>query len=392
MTKRRDKGTGTIYADPSRGGYRGKITIDGKEYVRRGKTKAEVKDRLNALTRDHATGQLVRDQRLTVAAVVDHYLTRVVPNRKSGRLSKGALGRYRWAAAHITEEIGKVRVANLTTPKVEAMLDRLADPAGKDLARDSIKKIAGMLTAALEVAVSRGDIPRNVARHAALPAETKDERVRYSLTEDMAGRLLACVDDERNGAMYALMVYLGTRPGEAAGLYWSDLNLDDDTVNFTRARKTDDRGHASIEDGLKTATANRTVTMPEQLAGMLRRHRTQQAAERLAAPTWVDDRLVFATTVGTPLAATAVRRHLADLCRRHGVTVDDEQRGPRPPVPYELRHTGITLLAERGLPAETIARITGTSVRMIEQRYRHWLKPTIDAARDVWSTPAAAER
>ena len=392
MTKRRDKGTGTIYADPSRGGYRGKITIDGKEYVRRGKTKAEVKDRLNALTRDHATGQLVRDQRLTVAAVVDHYLTRVVPNRKSGRLSKSALGRYRWAAAHITEEIGKVRVANLTTPKVEAMLDRLADPAGKDLARDSIKKIAGMLTAALEVAVSRGDIPRNVARHAALPAETKDERVRYSLTEDMAGRLLACVDDERNGAMYALMVYLGTRPGEAAGLYWSDLNLDDDTVNFTRARKTDDRGHASIEDGLKTATANRTVTMPEQLAGMLRRHRAQQAAERLAAATWVDDRLVFATTVGTPLAATAVRRHLADLCRRHGVIVDDVEHGPRSPVPYELRHTGITLLAERGLPAETIGRITGTSVRMIEQRYRHWLKPTIDAARDVWSTSAAAER
>ena len=392
MATRRDKGTGTIYADKARGGYRGKVTIDGKEYVRRGKTKAEVKDRLNALMRDHAAGTLARDQHLTVAAVVDHYLTRVVPNRKAGRLSKTALYRYRWAAEHITDEIGKVRVAKLTTSTVEATLDRLADPAGKDLARDSVYKIASMLTNALEVAVSRGDIPRNAARHAQLPPETKQERPRYSLTENMAGRLLACSDDERNGAMYALMVYLGTRPGEAAGLYWSDLDLDNDTVNFTRARKTDDRGHASVDDGLKTATANRTVTLPDQLAGMLRRHRTRQAEERLAASSWVDDRLVFATTVGTPLAATAVRRHLADLCRRHGVSVDDPDHGARPPLPYELRHTGITLLAERGLPAETIARITGTSVRMIEQRYRHWLRPTIDDARDVWAKPTAAER
>lgn len=40
--QRRDKGSGSICRDEARGGWRGEVRIEGKTYVRRGKTKAEV--------------------------------------------------------------------------------------------------------------------------------------------------------------------------------------------------------------------------------------------------------------------------------------------------------------------------------------------------------------
>ena len=72
--------------DTSRGGFIGRLTIDGKQYVRRGKTKSEVSDKLNALRRDHLTGNLSADT-TTVEALLTHYLDRAVPNRKGGNLS-----------------------------------------------------------------------------------------------------------------------------------------------------------------------------------------------------------------------------------------------------------------------------------------------------------------
>ena len=105
MAKRRDRGTGSIYREGD--GWRGEIVLEGQRYRRRGKTKAEVQDKLNALKRDQLTGNLSADTTTTVAALLQHYLDRVVPNRKGGNLTPTALYRYRWAANHITEQIGR---------------------------------------------------------------------------------------------------------------------------------------------------------------------------------------------------------------------------------------------------------------------------------------------
>lgn len=378
MTRRRDRGAGTIYKDATRGGYRGKITLDGKEYVRRGKTRAEVVDRFNALLRDHARGVLAVDQTTTVGQLVDEYVERVVPNRKGGNLSATHRYTYRWAAGIITTEVGKTRAAKLTTRDVERMLDRLA---ARPMARSSITKVRGVLRQTLDHAVRRGDLAKNVATVAELPGSMIAERRRLSLTADMAERLLEGLHDERNGAMFAMSLLLGLRPGEAAGIYWEDI--DGHLVNITRGRQTDERGRVEVVDALKTASAKRTLEMPDRLVEMLARHRTRQATERLAAATWVDPHLVFATKVGTPLNTSAVRKQLAGLCKRLDVTVTDFA-GPRPPLPYELRHTAASLYSAAGVAHETIADLYGlTSPRMIESRYRHRLRPTVAVARNV---------
>ena len=53
-TRRRDKGTGSIYRDLERGGWKGELRLDNRSrpYVRRGKTRAEVVDKGYQGTRD----------------------------------------------------------------------------------------------------------------------------------------------------------------------------------------------------------------------------------------------------------------------------------------------------------------------------------------------------
>ena len=381
--KRRPRGSGTIIRDNSRGGYVGRLTLDGKQYVRRGKTKSEVQDKLNALKRDEARGTLSVDQSTTVSTLVNDYVERVVPNRKSGNLSPSHRYTYQWAAKIIASEIGSKRAASLTTRQVEQMLDRLA---ARPMARSSITKVRGVLRLALDHAVRRGDIARNVAQLAELPPKIKGENPRHSLTEDMARRLLNGLDNYRNGTMFAVSLFLGLRPGEAAGLYWEDVDLDNGIVNVTRTRQTDARGRVEIVDRLKTSTAKRTLEMPPRLVEMLKSHRVAQAEERLSSATWTNPSLVFATTTGTPLNTSKVTKQLRAICDELGVSVQDEN-GSRSPLPYELRHTAASLYSAAGVAHEQIADLYGlTSTRMIEDRYRHRLRPTVDVARVVnWS-------
>ncbi len=383
MSKRRDKGSGSIYRLPDGSGWKAEVRIDGKRYVRRGKTKGEVQDKLNALKRDEARGTLSVDQSTTVGTLVNEYVERVVPNRKGGNLSASHRYTYEWAAKIITSEIGTKRAASLTTRQVEQMLDRLA---GRPMARSSITKIRGTLRLALDHAVRRGDIARNVAQLAELPPKIKPEKSRSSLTEDMARTLLEGLGNYRNGIMFAVSILLGLRPGEAAGLYWEDVDLENGVLNVTRSRETVARGRVEIKDTLKTASAKRTLEMPPRLVEMLKAHRVAQALDRLSSATWVNPSLVFATTTGTPLNTSKISKDLKAICKELGVYVETDE-GNRPPYPYELRHTAASLYSAAGVAHEQIADLYGlTSTRMIEDRYRHRLRPTVDVARVVnWS-------
>ena len=382
MTKRRDKGSGSIYRDIQRGGFKGEIVLDDKRFVRRGRSKSEVVDKLNQLRRQQLSGTLSSDSTTTVTALLDHYVQRVVPNRKGGNLSPTTLYRYRWAAERITDQIGRKRISALKVGDVEKMLDRLAEgPHG--LSRDSLKRVHDLLKAALANAVKRGDVARNVAELAELPGVIRPERKRYSLSREMINRLITACSEHRVGAMFATQIFLALRPGEVAALYWSDIDFDARTINITRGRLTDDRGRSSIKDDLKTNQSKRTLDAPELLLEILKTHHHNQRVERVAAPTWANENLVFTTTVGSVIEPRAARRYLDEFCTDLGIFVEADE-GLRPPKPYELRHSASSLYADEGIALEQIADLMGlASTRMIESRYRHRLRPTVSVATDA---------
>ena len=80
---------------------------------------------------------------------------------------------------------------------------------------------------------------------------------------------------------------------------------------------------------------------------------------------------MFASTLGTPLDRSHVRRSLRLICRNAGI---GENWAPR-----DLRHTFVSIMSAHGdVPIEEIARLTGHSdIRTTETVYRHELRPVI---------------
>ncbi|MGH3885687.1 MAG: tyrosine-type recombinase/integrase [Pseudonocardiaceae bacterium] len=97
---------------------------------------------------------------------------------------------------------------------------------------------------------------------------------------------------------------------------------------------------------------------------MLKAHKAQQAADRLAAgQLWQNTNLVFCTTVGTALDAANVRRGFRAVAEKAGL--------PGGWTPRELRHSFVSLLSANGVPIESIAQLVGhAGMAVTEAVYR----------------------
>jgi integrase len=105
----------------------------------------------------------------------------------------------------------------------------------------------------------------------------------------------------------------------------------------------------------KSATAHRTIALPEFVRTALHAHAARQGRARLrAGPRWQDDPrgLVFRSTIGTPLDGITVTRRLQQLLRSAGLR---HQRF------HDLRHACASLLLAQGTPARVVMEVLGHS-------------------------------
>ena len=218
------------------------------------------------------------------------------------------------------------------------------------LAPATVLQMHRILSRALKVAMRRGRVPRNVASLVDAPTVRRAEVV--PLTAADARQILATAAAERNAARWSVALALGLRQGEALGLGWDDLDLDNGTLTVRRALQRKPGGGLVLVEP-KSAAGRRTVVLPQPLVTAFRRHRVAQHEERLAAGSlWNDTGLVFTTSRGTPIDPRADHRAWRDLLTRAGV---------RPARLHDARHTAATLLLAQGVPARVAMQILGHS-------------------------------
>jgi integrase len=185
---------------------------------------------------------------------------------------------------------------------------------------------------ALKHAVNDGLIPRNVTEAVAAPRQIRKEI--QALPPEQARAFLQAAKSDRLEALYLLAIHTGLRQGELLGLRWSDVDLDQGTLQVRRIRST--------AKGAPTFTTpknnkSRNVRLTAQAVQTLRDHRKRQIEERLKyVGLWQETGLVFTSTVGTPLNRHNVfRRSFKPLLRRAGL----------PDIPFHaLRHSFATLM------------------------------------------------
>lgn len=368
---RRGQGEGSVFQLPD-GRWRAMVDlgyVDGKR-KRKAATRAtrrEAVEWLREAQQSHESGALV-SRTPTVAEWFAVYLN----EHASARLRPRTLANYRRSIErHILPALGRLRLDKV---RPEHLTKLYREKAAAGLSPATVRYLHAVIRAAFGLAVRWGRIPRNVALLVEPPAPAHSEIT--PLTVEEARALLAAADGFRLGTRWKVGLSLGLRQGEALGLWWDDLPPAARLLKVQRQLLRPAAAGAPMTFGpLKSARSRRTLALPGFLDESLAEHRERQAAERRAAGKWVDSRLVFATTTGTPLDHRNDAREFKALCERAGI----------PPYRvHDLRHTAATLLIAQGQHPRVVMEILGHSqIAVTMNIYGHVMDPQLRDAADA---------
>lgn len=370
-TKSVGNGSGSVYQEGARSGNPGRwvaqVKIDDKYRRTYHPSEAKAKRALRTMLANVERGEGIPDGNMTLGELLERWRTKVLPSQN---LSPATRDNYQWATNVLIDDLGGTRLRRLTPDVVEAAFEaRAAD----GMSHSSFIKIRSVLGRALDYAQRRQLVTTNIARIVELPAEAARTEEGRAMTPEQARALLAHTDGHPLHAYWAIMLYLGLRPGETAGLTWPDIDLDNNVLHVRRSLKIEQK-KLVVDERLKTTRSRRSLDIPAPLADILHQHRQRQDRTREAADSaWATEfgRLVFTTANGTPHHPRNIARTLTAVTQKLGY---DHWH------PHELRHTAASLMSEAGIPIETIADQLGhDGTRMTLLIYRHATKPTVGA-------------
>ena len=318
----------------------------GPRLVRRsvyGTTRAECQRHLAEATRSLQRGVIGVDGRLTVADYLGQWLEKVAPS-----LRPNTLLRYRGLVAHITGEIGNVRLRRLSPHDVDAMLARKRD-AGQG--PRTLSHMRACLRTALNQAIRWELLERNVAS-LSMPPQLPERDV-PPMSPHEALNILAAVAGTRLEGIVTVGLACGLRPGETLGLTWDCVDLEQRLLTVRNGLSGVDGTYRLIEP--KTRRSRRSLPLPDVAAAALRRQRARQREDRLRAGTqWHEpiEGLVFTTELGAPRNASTVTHQFSLALRTAGL--------PHRTM-HQLRHGCATLLLAQGVDLKTVSSILGHS-------------------------------
>jgi integrase len=174
---------------------------------------------------------------------------------------------------YIRPRLGDVRLADLTTPVVEAFRDKLL---ADGLSRPTARKVLGSLKMLLKDAVRRGLAVYNAA---AATQITTDKRGKKKLkagvdfpTVQEIGRIINAAPDGKHRALLMVAAFAGLRGSELRGLTWDHVSLRKDSGAITVEQRADRFGTIGSP---KSESGHRTIPVGPLVANTLRRLKAQ---------------------------------------------------------------------------------------------------------------------
>jgi integrase len=173
-----------------------------------------------------------------------------------------------------------------------------------------------------------GLVTRNATAGVKLPKIRNHKRKAWSSDEARVFLESARTDKDPMYPLYVLVLVLGLRKGEALGLTWDDVDLDERelTVSLQLQRVSRQLLHRET----KTEGSEATLPLPDICAAALKLRKSTQAGTKSAAgAAWQGDTLVFTTRDGTPIEPRNLNRSWDARCAKakvRKITIHDARR------------------------------------------------------------------
>lgn len=373
MSTKREYGDGGLYWDQARQRWIVEVTLGydgrGKRVRRRAsaKTKTEAKRRLREIVREVQDGLAVSEQGITVSDSIDDFLRFEILSA----VDKTQRNYDSMCRLHIVPHLGAYRLTDLTA----GHLDRWLADLSSGLSTRSLRLTLSLLSRAIDRSMARDHIRRNVAKLIREVPPGRPGRPSKSLTMEQAQATLTHMRGSDFYPYFVVGLTTGARTEEMRPLTWKHTFLEpDDSTDPPTPPHIKVWRSVRIGNDTKTRRSRRTLALPDLCISVLMQQRghlvqlREQAGDR-----WLENDLVFPSSVGTEQDASNVRRAFrAALANVPGIDSADW-------TPRELRHSFVSVLSDHGVPIEEISRLVGhSSTSVTETVYRHQLRPVIE--------------
>jgi integrase len=313
---------------------------------------------------------------ITVAEASEAWITTV---ELEGR-EASTLAQYRQHAKHINGRIGEMKLATLTTPRINSFRDDLLTTVSRAMAR----KVLASLKSLLRDAQRRGNVAQNVALGVKqIDADKRaDSRLKIGVdipTTDEIRALITVLPDYWR-PVFLTAIFTGLRSSELRGLRWEDIDLKQGELHV---RQRADRYNAIGKP--KSKAGDRTVPLGPLVLNVLREW-------KLKCPRG-EAGLVFPTSTGRIARHNNLVRAFKKTARAAGLVTPAGK--PKYTGLHALRHFYASWCINpidrggQGLPPKVVQELLGhSSIMMTMDTYGH-LFPRSD---ETDQKLAAAER
>jgi integrase len=330
---------------------------DGRRIVHRRTIEAtserEAKKQLDIFSAEVQKGQYIEPTKLTFKEFSQKWL------EAKKNLAPKTLQRYKQLLeSRILPAMGHMKLEDIKPFHIMQFYGNLQEPGiredGKEgtLSPTTILHHHRLLVNIFNAAVKWQILLTNPAVRVEAPKVPKKPADSYE--EEETAALLTALEGQpiKFQAVVYIALGCGLRRGEIMGLEWSDIDFDSSLLHVRRASQYVP-GKGLITKLPKNETSKRVVAVPAEVVSILKKHKANQAEQRLkVGDLWQDSNRLFTTWDGRPMHPDTVTGWFSDFIKDNNL----------PPLPFHgLRHTAASYMIKAGIPLKNIASRLGHS-------------------------------
>lgn len=326
----------------------------------------------------------------------------------------------------LLKQFGHLKISMIKPFHIQSYYNSLlkedAKVKGGAYSTSSIKKIHGVLSSILNVAVKWNVIDSNPCEKVFVPKNTAENRSENCFDLEQCQNFLEALEmtypvkyrahcrESQNGAKYDVSEYVEMhkvdtqfklffqlalfgqfRRGELIALEWSDFDFDNNTVTINKAAGF--VGNRQVVKRPKTKKSNRTVKIPVSVMRVAKEYKKEYYEYRMKIGNqWHREdgelsQYVFIQWDGTQMHLSTPTHKFKEIVVNYNKIVTEDKKLPEHVTLHGLRHTGASLLISQNTDVQTVAsRLGHSSPTVTLQIYSHAFEKLDEEASNTLET------